>query len=120
MIAAGNLGRLDLGSGVDPQELAQLTRDLEASGYHTALRAYVDGRIAQLLVDDVTTADVAMKRRGQVEELQRLIMPLFVKSLALAALARRAAQRAEIEETARPLAPRREWWADPLGEEPVP
>jgi len=106
-------------AGVDADELASLTRDLEASGYHAALRAYVEGRIAQLLVDDVTTADVAMKRRGQVEELQRLIMPLFVKSLALAALARRAAQRADLE-AARPTMPRHDWWTDPLGEELIP
>jgi len=107
------------GGGVDPHELAQLVRDLEASGYHAALRAYVDARIAQLLVDDVSTADVAMKRRGQVEELQRLIMPLFVKSLALSALARRAEARAMVE-AVRPLEPRREWWTDPVGEEPIP
>jgi len=106
-------------AGVDPDELASLTRDLEGSGYHAALRAYVEARIAQLLVDDVTTADVAMKRRGQVEELQRLIMPLFVKSLALAALARRAAQRADLE-AARTAEPRRDWWSEPIDEHPVP
>jgi len=105
--------------GVDPGELAQLVRDLEASGYHAALRTYVDGRIAQLLVDDVTDPFVAMKRRGQVEELQRLVVPLFVKSLALGALARRAEARAVLE-AVRPLEPRREWWTDPVGEEPVP
>jgi hypothetical protein len=102
-------------AGVDPDELAQLVRELEASGYHAALRAYVDARIAQLLVDDVTTADVAMKRRGQVEELQRLIMPLFVKSLALAALAKRAEARAGLEDIRRAHAmPTRDWWSDPV------
>ena len=106
-------------AGVDPGELAQLVGELEASGYHRALREYVDGRIAQLLVDDVTDPYVAMKRRGQVEELQRLVVPLFVKSLALAALARRAEHRATLE-AARPLEPRREWWSDPVDELPVP
>ena len=109
-------------SGVDPSELAQLTVELEASGYHTYLRAYVDARIATLRVDDVTTADVAMKRRGQVEELQRLILPLFVKSLALSALARRAEARATAA-ASRVEAPelRRDWWSDPVVDElPVP
>jgi len=105
--------------GVDPHELAQLVRDLEASGYHTALRTYVESRIAQLLVDDVTDPYVAMKRRGQVEELQRLILPLFVKSLALGALARRAEARAMVD-AVRPLEPRREWWTDQVDEEPIP
>jgi len=107
-------------AGVDPHELAQLVGELEGSGYHAALRAYVDGRIAQLLVDDVTTADVAMKRRGQVEELQRLIVPLFVKSLALSALARRAEARAVLEAAARPVELRREWWSDPIVDDPIP
>jgi len=111
------LGGPGLG-GVDPQELGALTRELEASGYHRALREYVDARIAQLLVDDVTTADVAMKRRGQVEELQRLIMPLFVKSLALSALARRAEAHAA-SEAARPVMTERAWWSDPVDEFPV-
>jgi len=105
--------------GVDPHELAQLVGELEASGYHTYLRTYVDGRIAQLLVDDVTDPYVAMKRRGQVEELQRLTVPLFVKSLALSALARRAEARAMVE-AVRPLEPRRDWWIDPVGEELIP
>jgi len=107
------------GGGVDPHELAQLVGELEASGYHSALRTYVDARIAALLVDDVTDPYVAMKRRGQVEELQRLIVPLFVKSLALSALAKRAEHRAVLE-AARPVEPRREWWNDPVGEEPIP
>jgi len=105
--------------GVDPHELAQLVSELEASGYHTYLRTYVDGRIAQLLVDEVTDPYVAMKRRGQVEELQRLTVPLFVKSLALGALARRAEARAMVE-AVRPLEPRRDWWTDPVGEELIP
>ncbi len=103
-------------AGVDPDELAQLSRELEASGYHAALRAYVEARIAQLLVDDVTDPYVAMKRRGQVEELQRLVVPLFVKSLALSALARRAEARATLEE-ARAELPRPDWWSDPTVEE---
>jgi len=105
--------------GVDPHELAQLVSELEASGYHTYLRTYVDGRIAQLLVDEVTDPYVAMKRRGQVEELQRLILPLFVKSLALGALARRAEARAMVDAVG-PLEPRRDWWTDPVGEELIP
>jgi len=106
-------------AGVDPDELASLTRDLEASGYHAHLRTYVEGRIAQLLVDDVTDPYVAMKRRGQVEELQRLIVPLFVKSLALTALARRAQDRAGLE-AARAAESRRDWWSEPIDEHPVP
>jgi hypothetical protein len=109
--------------GVDPQELAALTRELEVSGYHTYLRTYVEGRIANLLVDDVTDPYVAMKRRGQVEELQRLVVPLFVKTLALAALARRAEARATAAATA-DAGPgammRRDWWSDPVDELPVP
>jgi hypothetical protein len=107
--------------GVEPHEVAQLVAELEASGYHTYLRQYVDARIAHLLVDDVADPYVAMKRRGQVEELQRLVVPLFVKSLALGALARRAEARATAE-TARLEAPerRRDWWSDPVDELPVP
>jgi hypothetical protein len=107
--------------GVDPQELAELTRELEVSGYHTYLRQYVEARIATLLVDDVTDPYVAMKRRGQVEELQRLVVPLFVKTLALGALARRAEARATAE-AARPVLPglERAWWSDPVDELPIP
>jgi len=107
--------------GVDPHELATLVAELEASGYHTYLRAYVDARIATLLVDDVIDPYVAMKRRGQVEELQRFVVPLFVKSLALSALARRAEARATAE-AARHDAPelRRDWWSDPADDLPVP
>jgi hypothetical protein len=107
--------------GVDPQELGELTRELEVSGYHTYLRQYVDQRIATLLVDDVTDPYVAMKRRGQVEELQRLVVPLFVKTLALGALARRAEARATAE-AARPVLPglERAWWSDPVDEQPIP
>jgi len=109
------------GGGVDAHELAALVAELEASGYHTYLRTYVEARIAHLLVDDVVDPYVAMKRRGQVEELQRLVVPLFVKSLALGALARRAESRAALE-AARVEAPerRRDWWSDPVDEMPVP
>jgi hypothetical protein len=106
--------------GVEPHELAALTAELEASGYHTYLKTYVEARIANLLVDDVTDPYVAMKRRGQVEELQRLVVPLFVKSLALAALARRA--EARVAEGARgPMLPgfERAWWLDPEDERPI-
>jgi len=117
MIAAGGYGTL----GVEPAELAHLVAELEASGYHTYLRQYVDARIASLLVDDVTDPYVAMKRRGQVEELQRLVVPLFVKSLALGALARRAEARATAEATRVPSPEeRRAWWSDPPDEYPVP
>jgi len=107
--------------GVDPHELGELTRELEASGYHTYLRTYVEGRIANLLVDDVTDPYVAMKRRGQVEELQRLVVPLFVKTLALAALARRAEARTTAA-AAIPLSPglERAWWSDPVEADPIP
>lgn len=109
------------GGGVDPSELAALVAELEASGYHTYLRQYVDARVQNLLVDDVVDPYVAMKRRGQVEELQRLVVPLFVKSLALGALAKRAEARATLE-AVRHEAPerRRDWWNDPTDELPVP
>src|SRR5258705_13858150 len=107
MIGPGGLGTF---GGVDPHELAELIRELETTGYHTYLRTYVEGRIANLLVDDVTDPYVAMKRRGQVEELQRLVVPLFVKTLALAALARRAEARATAEAAPPPLpGPARAW-----------
>jgi hypothetical protein len=107
--------------GVDPHELAQLVAELEASGYHTYLRTYVEARIAHLLVDEVVDPYVAMKRRGQVEELQRLVVPLFVKSLALGALARRAEARATAEAARLELPEgRRDWWSDPVDELPVP
>ena len=109
--------------GVEPSELVALTAELEASGYHLYLRTYVDGRIANLLVDDVTDPYVAMKRRGQVEELQRLVVPLFVKTLALAALAKRAEARATAEGPRPPMLPgfERAWWLDPTGDElPIP
>jgi hypothetical protein len=110
--------------GVDPSELVTLMAELEGSGYHLYLRTYVEARIAQLNVDDVTTADVAMKRRGQTEELARLIAPLFVKTLALAALARRAEARATAAGARPPMLPgfERAWWLDPeVGDEfPIP
>jgi hypothetical protein len=108
--------------GVEPHELAALTGELEASGYHTYLKTYVEQRIANLLVDDVTDPYVAMKRRGQVEELQRLVVPLFVKSLALAALAHRAEARNALEAARGPVLPgfERAWWLDPEDERPIP
>ena len=109
--------------GVEPSELVALTAELEASGYHTYLKTYVDARIANLLVDDVTDPYVAMKRRGQVEELQRLVVPLFVKTLALTALAKRAEARATAEGPRPPMLPgfERAWWLDPTGDElPIP
>jgi len=107
--------------GVDPHDLARLTAELEASGYHRALRAYIDTRTAQLLATDLRDPHAVMKCRGQVEELQRLVSPVFVQALALSTLAKRADERAGLEATAaadRTL--RREWWADPVADEPIP
>ncbi len=101
---------------IDEAELKRLTAALRATSYHEHLERYVRERIAYLLDDTVTDPYVAMKRRGQVEELQRLVVPLFVKSLALSALARRAEARATLEE-ARAELPRRDWWSDPAVEE---
>src|SRR5262245_62742931 len=104
---------------IDPTTVARLTAELAATSYHRLLAELLHARIAQLLVDDVTDPYVAMKRRGQVEELQRLIVPLFVKSLALTALARRAQDRAGLE-AARAAESRRDWWSEPIDEHPVP
>lgn len=109
-------------AGVDAHELAILTAELEASGYHRALRDYVDARTRQLLATELHDPHDVMKCRGQVEELQRLVAPLFLQSLALTTLAKRADARAGLEaEAATTYAARRlDWWSDPVAEEPIP
>src|SRR4030095_6964427 len=79
---------------VDPVALARLTTELTETSYHQLLTEYVQERIAALQADDVTRPYVAMKRRGQVEELQRLILPATVQQLALRGLSRRAVAEA--------------------------
>jgi hypothetical protein len=98
---------------VDPAALAQLTAELAATSYHQILAERLHARIAELQGDDVTTPYVAMKRRGQVEELQRLLDPSFVQQLALIGLSRRALMEADAAppETFAPI--RRDWWAEP-------
>jgi hypothetical protein len=96
---------------VDPVALARLTAELTETSYHQLLTEYVQARIAELQADDVTKPYVAMKRRGQVEELQRLILPVTVQQLALRGLARRAV--AEAEPLATLAEVRRDWWQDP-------
>jgi hypothetical protein len=103
---------------IEPAQLTVLVAELETTTYHTALRTYLERRIASLLVDDVTDPYVAMKRRGQVEELQRLLMPAATHGLALLALERRAAATATAEAAdTLPIRPR-DWWVNP-GDEPV-
>src|SRR5215813_11178139 len=75
---------------IDPEELAQITAALRTTSYHEHLEHYVRDRIAYLLDDEVTDPHVAMKRRGQVEELQHLLRPVFCQTLALLGLRARA------------------------------
>jgi hypothetical protein len=99
---------------VDPVALAHLTEELLATTYHQLLVERVQLRIAELQADDVTDPYVAMKRRGQVEELQRICLPVFVQQLALVGLSRRAV--AEPAPAPAPTAPPRDWWAEPEDE----
>jgi hypothetical protein len=106
---------------IDPTELATVVAQLAATSYHELLHAAVHARIATLLADDVTDPYVAMKRRGQVEELQRVLLPAFLQGLAVTGLVARAAADARVAApppTAPP--PSRGWWVDPVSEGPVP
>jgi hypothetical protein len=108
-------------AGVDPHELARLVAELEASGYHRALREYVEARTQLLLAADLAEMQQVMKCRGKIEELQRLVAPAFLQALALTALAKRAGERAGLEATAAAGATvRRDWWTDPIGDDPIP
>jgi uncharacterized Zn finger protein len=98
---------------VDPAALAQLTAELAATTYHQLLAERLAARIAELQADDVTDPYVAMKRRGQVEELQRILLPNFLQQLALVGLSRRALAEAAESPADTLAAVRREWWADP-------
>jgi hypothetical protein len=98
---------------VDPAALAQLTAELGATTYHQLLAERLAARIAELQADDVTDPYVAMKRRGQVEELQRVLLPTFVQQLALIGLSRRALVEATESPTEALAAVRRDWWAEP-------
>jgi hypothetical protein len=98
---------------VDPAALAQLTAELAATTYHQLLAERLAVRIAELQADDVTDPYVAMKRRGQVEELQRVLLPTFLQQLALLGLSRRALAEAAESPADTLAAVRREWWADP-------
>jgi hypothetical protein len=108
-----------LPAGVDPAELTELAAELAASSFHRQLREYATARLACLQADDVTDPAVAMKRRGQTEELARLLLPAFPQALALAALTQRAADRARVTATAAAQRPTPPWWADHV-EEPIP
>jgi hypothetical protein len=98
---------------VDPAALAQLTAELAATTYHQLLAERLAARIAELQADDVTDPYVAMKRRGQVEELQRVLLPAFVQQLALIGLSRRALAEPAESATETLAAVRRDWWAEP-------
>ena len=108
-----------LPAGVDPDELVELTAELAGSSYHRLLAEYVAARTACLQSDDVTRPSVAMKRRGQTEELARLLLPAFPQALALAALTKRATERARMAATAAAARPIPPWW-NSVGEEPIP
>ncbi len=100
---------------IDEVELTELTAALRLTSYHVHLERYVRDRMTFLLDDDVTDPYVSMKRRGQVEELQHLLRPAFVQTLALLGLRARAER--DRENTAPPEPPpQRAWWIDP--EEP--
>jgi len=108
-----------LPTGVDPDELAELTAELAGSSYHRLLAEYVAARTACLQADDVTRPAVAMKRRGQTEELARLLLPAFPQALALSALTKRAADRARVAAVAAAARPSPPWWGD-ASQEPIP
>src|SRR5215475_2115265 len=97
---------------IDTDELAQMTAALRGTSYHEHLERYVRDRIAYLLDDDVSDVHVAMKRRGQVEELQHLLRPAFCQTLALLGLRARAARDAANLKPVEPPPPR-DWWIDP-------
>jgi hypothetical protein len=98
---------------VDPAALAQLTGELTATSYHQLLGERIAARIAELQADDVTDPYVAMKRRGQVEELQRIVLPTFVQQLALIGLSRRALAEADTTAADTLAQVRRDWWDEP-------
>jgi hypothetical protein len=98
---------------VDGDALARLTAELGQTSYHQLLTDLVQFRIAQLLSDDVTDPYVAMKRRGQVEELQRLLLPGTLQALALRGLERQDRLEAVTRREPRESGPPRDWWADP-------
>ena len=106
---------------IDAHELAELTGALRLTSYHKHLEDYVRERIAHLQDDDVTDVYVAMKRRGQVEELQHLLRPAFCQTLALLGLRARVERDRRNTEAMEPP-PERPWWVDPPGpeEEPIP
>jgi hypothetical protein len=107
---------------IDEAELAQLTTLLRGTSYHGHLERYVEERIAYLLDGDVTDPYVAMKRRGQVEELSHLLRPAFTQTLALLGLRARAERDAAATRPTEPPPPR-DWWAEPpdiASEHPVP
>jgi hypothetical protein len=101
---------------VDGEALGQLTAELGATSYHQLLTDLVQFRIAQLLSDDVTDPYVAMKRRGQVEELQRLLLPGTLQALALRGLERQHRFETVTRHEHRETGPPRDWWADPMDE----
>ena len=106
---------------IDEAQLAAMTLALRATSYHEHLERYVRERIAFLLDGDVTDPYVAMKRRGQVEELSHLLRPLFAQTLALLGLRAHAARDAAAVRLTEPPPPR-DWWAEPdlASEHPVP
>lgn len=97
-------------TSIDPQQLAQITRDLMDTSYHQLLAETLQARIAELQAENVTTPYGVMKNRGQVEELQRLLLPAAVQQLALRGLAHRAL--AEPEALATVADVRRDWWEE--------
>ncbi len=101
-----------------PEAIAALAAEVRRTTAYEFLTEYVRQRIAQLQADDVTDPYVAMKRRGQVEELQRLLGPQPWNLVALADLQRREASAAEATAPEAEGRVPRDWWVAP-GEEPV-
>ena len=97
---------------IDSAELLDVTTALRATSYHEHVQRYVRDRIAFLLDDEVSDPYVAMKRRGQVEELQHLLRPAFCQTLALLGLRARAERDRQNTAPVEPPPPR-DWWVDP-------
>ncbi len=95
---------------IDGADLARVTAELAATTYHVLLADLIQFRIAQLQADDVTDPYVAMKRRGQVEELQRLLLPGTLQAMAVRGLERQ--ERLAVV-PGRDDRPPRDWWAEP-------
>jgi hypothetical protein len=113
----------DFPIAIDEAELKAMTAALRATSYHEHLERYVRDRLLYLNDSEVVDPYVAMKRRGQVEELSHLLRPAFAQTLALLGLRARAERDAVAIRPPEEPPPPREWWQDPpdlASEHPVP